>query len=451
MSDSSESDIGLILAILRVVRDWLQADVAAAAQVPPSAVSDYERGKKTPGLRVLRRLVSGMGFHLSAVDEVHGFLVGLRLRHRIPQALDRQEVPALWARLGRYPVKTQLALVSEATEFQNWALCEFLCFESVRAAAGDAGKAVALAELAVALADHMPGENPWLSKLRGFAWTHLGNARRVSGDLARARETVTKAEALWLAGRGDPTALLSESWLLGMKASLKVAERRLPEALSLLDQAVELDQGCRFRGTLLVARAKALEELGDSKGSIAVLEEAAPFIDATEDPRLNLCRRHNLLWVLTTAGEHEAAAALLPEVAALSRRGAQELDVLRLRWAEGRIAGGTGQYERAVSILGEVRGELARRGIAYDGVLVSLELAVLYAERGALSQVKAIARHLVPILKSQDLHEEALAALLVFRRAAEVNGVTVDLLRRISSFLYRARHYAGLRYGDRDG
>jgi hypothetical protein len=60
--------------------------------------------------------------------------------------------------------------------------------------------------------------------------------------------------------------------------------------------------------------------------------------------------------------------------------------------------------------------------------------------------VKSIARHLVPVLKSQELHEEALAALLVFRRAAEVNGVTVDLLRRISSYLNRARHYAGLRY-----
>src|SRR5947209_18037747 len=100
-----------------------------------------------------------------------------------------------------------------------------------------------------------------------------------------------------------------------MKASLRVAQRKLPEALALLDRAVELDRDKRFHGTLFIARAKALEEFGDFEGSIALLREATPFVDQREEPRLYLCLRHNLAWVLTTAGRHNEAAAMLPEVA----------------------------------------------------------------------------------------------------------------------------------------
>jgi tetratricopeptide (TPR) repeat protein len=253
---------------------------------------------------------------------------------------------------------------------------------------------------------------------------------------------------VWFSGRGDPTALLSEAWLLGMKASLRVAQRRLPEGLALLDQAVELDQDKRFHGTLLVARAKALEEFGDFEGSIALLREAAPFVDEAAEPRLYLCLWHNLAWVSTTAGRHEEAATIYPEVAPLSRKMGKELDWIRLHWLEGRIAAGLGEADRAVQILTEVRGEFADRRIFYDCAMVSIELASVYASRGSTQQVKAIARHLVPILASQQLHEEALAALVVFRRAAEVEEATVELLGRIWNFLLRARHQAGLRFGE---
>ncbi len=447
-TDDSTSDLGVILGLLRRVRNWLQADVATAAKVPASAVSDYERGKKTPSLRVLRRIVSGMGFRLSAIEETQAFLIGLRRRHGIPSAADRLEAPELWKRLSRYPTTTRRALVCEAVEFQSWALCEFLCFESVRVAAENAEQAVELARLAVELAEHMPGENPWLLRLRGFAWAHLANAWRVAGDHQKAEEAMAKGEKLWLSGRADPSELLSEAWLLGMKASLRMVQRKLPEALALLDRAVELDRDERCRGTLFIARAKALEEFGDFEGSIALLRKAAPFVDPREEPRLYLCLRHNLAEVLATAGRHHEAAAMLPEVAILSRNLGKKLDQLRLRWLEGRIAAGLDEADRAIQILTEVRSQFADRRIFYDCAMVAIELASVYASRGSMQQVKAIARHLVPILASQELHEEALAALAVFRRAAEMEEATVELLGRIWNFLLRARHQAGLRFGE---
>ena len=96
--------------------------------------------------------------------------------------------------------------------------------------------------------------------------------------------------------------------------------------------------------------------------------------------------------------------------------------------------------------MNRVRAEFASRSLSYDTALVSLELASLYAEEGAHGQVKNLARHMVPIFQAQDVHREAQAALAAFRQAAEAERASVELVRRVLEFLYRARHHAGLRF-----
>jgi hypothetical protein len=81
-----------------------------------------------------------------------------------------------------------------------------------------------------------------------------------------------------------------------------------------------------------------------------------------------------------------------------------------------------------------------------DAALVSLELAALHAEAGRTAEVKELAREMVAIFKAQKVHREALAAVLVFRRAAVRERVTADLAREVASFLSRARHTPGLRF-----
>ncbi len=78
--------------------------------------------------------------------------------------------------------------------------------------------------------------------------------------------------------------------------------------------------------------------------------------------------------------------------------------------------------------------------MGYDVALVSLEMAILYAGLGRTEQVKTLARHMTPIFQAHSIHREALAALTLFRQAAERERVTAELAREILSYLRKARY-----------
>lgn len=93
------------------------------------------------------------------------------------------------------------------------------------------------------------------------------------------------------------------------------------------------------------------------------------------------------------------------------------------------------------------RGIFAERRISFDTAHISLELAVLYAEQGRAEEVKTIARSLVPIFQTNDLPRETLAALTIFRQAAEKEEVTAEFARRIATHVHRARFNPEMRFG----
>lgn len=94
----TDGDVSVALTVLRVVRGWNQDDLAKASGVRNSSVSDYERGRKVPGLKTLIRLVTSMGYPLSAIDHVMSFIEALRSGTMLPEP-----VPELPDRLGAEP------------------------------------------------------------------------------------------------------------------------------------------------------------------------------------------------------------------------------------------------------------------------------------------------------------------------------------------------------------
>jgi transcriptional regulator with XRE-family HTH domain len=50
------------LTVLRAIRGWSAAELAAAAGVRRSSIVDYEGGRKLPSLPTLQRLVAVLGF-----------------------------------------------------------------------------------------------------------------------------------------------------------------------------------------------------------------------------------------------------------------------------------------------------------------------------------------------------------------------------------------------------
>ncbi|HEY4596419.1 MAG TPA: hypothetical protein VIJ02_08475 [Thermoanaerobaculia bacterium] len=363
----------------------------------------------------------------------------------------------LWNELEPYRFEDRLHLIRTHRRFVTREVCELLCRESARLTTVEPQRAIEAAELAVVVAELMKGTDDCHEhyQVRAHAWAHDGNARRVRGDLRNAEESFTIACAWWEAGTAGVGDLFAyEPAILEHKASLQIAQRRFPEAFETLDRMFTLyTEGQRaelrdshLAGRALIKKAIGLIEMGCSEQAISALQEAEGLVDARRDARLYLCLRHNLLFCLANVERYDAALAMLPEVTAFCREVGNPIDLMRLRWVEGRIAADLSRTEEAMAIFQELRQGFAARDLAYDAALVTLDLTALYARSGAVAEVKALSLEMSRIFQAQDVPREALAALLFFQKAAERERATAKLAREIGVFLEKLRNDPGLRF-----
>jgi tetratricopeptide (TPR) repeat protein len=198
------------------------------------------------------------------------------------------------------------------------------------------------------------------------------------------------------------------------------------------------------KARLLIQRANALEVMGDHENAIASLIEARPVVENSQDLRLLWLMRCELAVNLCFLDRAAEADNLLPEVRALAEQIGNDLDRLRLRWLESRIAAGLGRTAEAIERLSSVRKDFVDLGIAYDAALATSELAALYLQIGRTAEVRALVQQSVPIFCAQGVYPEAQKALAIFAEAVERETVTLDLARRLVTYLQRAQHDAGI-------
>jgi tetratricopeptide (TPR) repeat protein len=259
---------------------------------------------------------------------------------------------------------------------------------------------------------------------------------RVSGDLGSADVAIEEAKRLWQAG-SDPAAVLDPGRLLDLEASLRRAQRRLPEALALLDEAAAVG---RRPERALLKKGYTLEVMGEYERAVETLLRAAPLVIQQGDPRLESILSGNLALSYCHLGRFEEAALLANRVRTVALETGDEIEVLRMTWAQGRIAAGLGRAEEARSLLAQARREFAARGMDYDTALALLEESALLLDAGRTAEVKTLARELAALFGSKGVHREALAALRLFQEAAEQERATAELARRVLQYLFRARH-----------
>ena len=94
----------------------------------------------------------------------------------------------------------------------------------------------------------------------------------------------------------------------------------------------------------------------------------------------------------------------------------------------------------------EVRTAFLAGEAAYDAALVSLDLAALYAREGRAAETRRLAAELLPIFRSREIHREAIAALLFFQRAAEMEQATLAVVEQVTVYLQESRGNPTLRF-----
>lgn len=349
------------------------------------------------------------------------------------------EAPELWARLASLPYEEQLMCVEDEADLQTWGLCQLLLKKSLETAFESPESAVNLANLAVKMSLRLGDvyHPEWVQDQRARALAYLGNARRVLGELRSADDSFRFAETHLRQGTGN-ISLHAE--ILDLQSSLRRAQRRLGEALSLLNQSLDLYRSggeSQRVAKALLQKAKILQEMGKLGRAINLLKEKTAEIRAGGDSSLYAYARFNLLTCLTDAKRYEEAAKLLSEVRGLNTIVEQPVNFMRLRWTEANIALGLGRTAEAETAFHEVQAAFLERSMAYDAALVSLDLAVVYLRERKLSDLKQLASGLVLLFESRDVHREALGALYLFQKACEEEQLTEQAVNRLADVLRR--------------
>src|SRR6202023_2613528 len=165
------------------------------------------------------------------------------------------------------------------------------------------------------------------------------------GELNGAVDAFAAAAMLRSRGTGDPWV---EAQILAEQALLRRDQRRLGEALMLLDRARDLfrtPEAQRLSKVeepfgleqLFVVKAWCTYHLGHPEAASPLLEEAEALLDPSSPSILTLFLHNGLVWSAIAAQRFDDADARLEAAVHVASRLPHEPSRLKLRWAEARI------------------------------------------------------------------------------------------------------------------
>lgn len=345
-----------------------------------------------------------------------------------------------WSALEGHPQARRLLMIHNDPRLQNWGLYERLLDEGRQAERRDPVTAVELAELALAVVDHLDPEaigEERLADFRATALAALGNARRLAKDFDGAREAFREAWKALEEGSDDP---VEQAALVSREANLLCDLGEFEEAAELLERALALyrDGGdLHFQGRTLLQQALIVGYLEPEKG-VELAEEALALIDAVREPRLELCARHNLTWFLNDSGQVREAMAMLETSRSLYAQFADAWTRILLHWLEGRITRSLGDLPEAEHTFKGVWKKLHQRGFQRELALLTIDLVEVYAQQGKFEEAIGLVDAFYPLLEEWGMHAEGLAFWSLLREALTARSVEAGVFRKTSIYYRRA-------------
>ena len=272
MAEVDPEDAKAAVRVLRALHGWSQAELAARAGLDVSAVQRSEAGRPIPAATLVQ-LAQAAGVPepvlltllLPTVHYLRDFLrpppdpgAGLSERELVaqeaarageaaaaatrgaflrawadhvrealehdanawrPKAADREVALDLWQRMEPLTPDERGVLLRYGTDFHSWALAETIADRALEAVIVDPALALERADLALRIANLVPGSEAWKARVRGYALAALASVLRAAGEGDGAGEAKVEAERLWAAGAEEPGLLSEEKFRAAMRAS----------------------------------------------------------------------------------------------------------------------------------------------------------------------------------------------------------------------------------------
>ncbi|NJL28385.1 MAG: hypothetical protein HC897_11105 [Thermoanaerobaculia bacterium] len=222
---------------------------------------------------------------------------------------------------------------------------------------------------------------------------------------------------------------------MASRSCLRYSQRRLPEALELADQAMELlavPQG-RLAVQILMTRAQVYSAQGLAERALPDLFAAAEALGTNTDVFLLWLVRQNLASGLWRLGRIEEAESWLGQARVLAAELAQRAPWYHTLWLEGLIADHKIRLEVAAIQLREVCMGFRGSGSWGHFAVAALDLARIEARRGCVDEAIVWAVQALPHLQALELESEGLAALALVREqvaAKQLRAAVLEPLRR---------------------
>jgi tetratricopeptide (TPR) repeat protein len=191
-------------------------------------------------------------------------------------------------------------------------------------------------------------------------------------------------------------------------------------------------------GRTLVTRALYTFYNCQAEQALETLSEAMALIDEHRDPALMVVASFDqLLFMVDCDRCQEARRTLFKKRAWLGQGG--RLALVKLRWIEGRIAYGLGEFESAEMILREARTGLEQAGLGFSCALAGLDLATALMRLKRREDAIAEGVKAAEMFLALSVHRELLGTVLLLRDAlqdgtadlAEIEGTARFLRRRL--------------------
>lgn len=478
---SFEDEQAAKIRVCRARKGWKQGDLARKTRIDPSALSRFEREGGAPSAVMERihgatevppvlaevflsscQVLQGQAGSLVGSKSVHGQDLAAEVASRFaallapalvvlpapdaqplpgkdapPTAADRAEAEMLFKRLAPLSQDDRLLVVAKGRQFRTPALCERLCEESVYWAARNAEDALQWADLALRVAERIPGAEAKRAKGMGYAWAFVGNSQRVANEFPAVNAAFARSKELYALGREGAPGWFAEDRALDLEASLRRNQGRLVEALAQLDKALA---GCEpsSRTRLLLKQAATFEQDGRPELALFALEEARPAIEEGEGgARFRWVLQFNVVKSLVHLYRSAEAEALLPELRQLEDGLGNDLDQLRTRALSGEVLAGLRRWDEALAELSAVRAEFTALKLWADAAVVGLHEAVILLEDFRTAKVRTLVRAMKPIFDSLGLKREALAGYRLFVAAVEKEAATATMARELAKAIER--------------
>ena len=284
--------------------------------------------------------------------------------------------------------------------------------------------------------------------LEALVYAHLGNAYRAADKVREADKHFKDSRTYIRHSNVTDPAILAR--IDELEASLRKDQRRFARAEELFTRSLIL---FAMSGGAQEDIARVLINFADLRfveGRPAEAVELTRFslelLTPVEHPRLHLFAQYNLALQLAEAGSFQDSAGVLETHAALFEQIQEPWLQLRLLCVRAKIADSRGNQETALRLFEEAREGFIGQGSRFDVAIVSMELALLHVRVGNTAAVKALADAMAPLFAAQDVHREAVAALILFQQAAQQEIATIELVEDLVAYLKRARQNPGLRF-----